>query len=67
MQVRRHQAKGMDTVLEAFGTFLQQQEKSRTVTRIEEDVLPAIAAKDYVINGAGIMKSSFTWPTGRLG
>jgi len=61
MEVRRHQAKGMGPILEAFNTFLKQQKKTPTVSRIEEDILAAIATKNDVINGPGIMKSRFTW------
>jgi len=59
MEMRRHQAKGMSAILEAFNAFLQQQEKTRTVAGIEDDVLPAVAAKNDVINGSGVMKSRF--------
>lgn len=61
MNVRGHEAIGMDARPEALDAFLEQQEKSRTVTRIEEDVLATITAKDDVVNSAGIMKSRFTW------
>ena len=51
----------LDAIAEALDAFLHQQEKPRTVTRIEEDVLAAITAKNDVVNSAGIMKSWFTW------
>jgi len=46
---------------ETLGAFVEQQEKPGAVTHIEEDGLAAIAAKNEVINGAGIMKSRFAW------
>lgn len=61
MGVCRHETEGMDAIPETLYAFLQQQKKPRTVTRIEEDVLAAIATKNDVINGAGIMKSRFAW------
>lgn len=61
MDMVRHEAEGMDAIPETLNAFLDQQEKPRAVTVIEEDVLAAIAAKDDVINGAGIMKSRFAW------
>ncbi len=57
----------MDTVPETFNAFLQQQEKTCAVARIEEYILPAIAAKNYVVNGSGVMKSRFTWHGTRIG
>jgi hypothetical protein len=66
VDVSRHQTKSMDAVPESFNAFLQQQNKARTVVGIEEDVLPAIAAKNDMINGTGIMKSWFTWQVIRL-
>jgi len=61
MGVRRHETEGMDAIPETFDAFLEQQEKPRAVTRIEEDVLAAIAAKNDMINGAGEMKSWIAW------
>jgi hypothetical protein len=61
MSVRRHETEGMDAIPETLDAFLEQQEKPRAVTRIEEDVLAAIAAKNDMINGAGEMKSWFAW------
>jgi hypothetical protein len=62
MGVRRHETEGMDAIPETLNAFLKQQEKPRAITRIEEDALAAIATKNDVINGAGIMKSRFAWP-----
>lgn len=61
MDVCRHEAEGMDAIPETLDAFLEQQEKSRAVTRIEEDVLAAVAAKNDMINGAGEMKAWFAW------
>lgn len=55
MGVGRHETEGMDAIPETLNTFLEQQEKPRAVSGIKKDVLAAIATKNDVINGAGIM------------
>lgn len=41
---------------EALDAFLQQQEKPRAVTRIEEKALAAIAGENSGITGAGTIR-----------
>lgn len=59
--MRRHKTEGMDAISETLDAFLEQHEKPRAVTRIEKDILAAIAAMNDMVNGAGIMKSRFAW------
>jgi hypothetical protein len=67
IDVRRHETEGMDATPEALNAFLEQKEKPRAVTRIEEDILAAIAEKNDLINGARIMKSRFAWQARSVG
>jgi hypothetical protein len=42
MEVRRHQTKSMDAIIEAFNTFLQQQKETRTVPASKKTSWPLL-------------------------
>jgi hypothetical protein len=60
MEVITHQAIGMDSMIESFNAFLEQQEKLASIHVFKKYIISAITPKDYVIKSAWIMDSRFT-------
>jgi hypothetical protein len=56
-----HEAEGMDTMPEPLDPLLQQKVKASSVSVIEEDGLPCVAAQDDMIERSWIVNS---WLTG---
>jgi hypothetical protein len=55
-----HQAKAMDTVSEAFNSFLEEQVEAGAILVIKENRLTIIATEDNVIQCSGIDNSWFS-------
>jgi hypothetical protein len=64
MDVVGHEAKAVDAATELLHSILKKQVEAVPVTFIEENRISGIAAKDNMVDGAGIMKTGFTGHAG---
>jgi len=60
MNVVAHQTERMDAVTEPAGPFLEKEKQAVAVVIAEEDRLPAIAAKDDMVESAWDMDTRFS-------